>query len=81
VRCKNLQNGVWEEWGVAVLFRRHTRARLGERRREAKLSCQRILEEMDCERWQLKERCVANASPKAEEVTLHRVHSGYARLA
>jgi hypothetical protein len=65
--------------GVAVLFIRHTRVRLGERRREAKLSCQRILEEMDCERQQLKERGVANASPKAKEVTLHRIHSRYAR--
>jgi len=50
-----------------VLFRKHTRVRLGERRREAKLSCQRILEEMDCERQQLKEHCVANANPKDEE--------------
>ena len=61
---------------VAVLFKRHTRVRLGERRREAKLSCQRLLEEMDCERQQLKERCVANTSPKAREVTLHRIHRG-----
>ena len=64
---------------VAVLLRRHARVRLGERRREAKLSCQRILEEMDCEHQQLKERRVANASPKAKEVTLHRIHTGYAR--
>jgi hypothetical protein len=47
-----------------VLFKRRTRVRLGERRREAKLSCQRILEEMDSERQQLEERCVANASPE-----------------
>jgi hypothetical protein len=67
--------------GVAVLFKRHTRVRLGERRREAKLSCQRILEEMDCKHQQLKERCVANASPKAEEVTLHGIHPGHAWLA
>jgi hypothetical protein len=36
---------------------------------------------MDCERQQLKERCVANTSPKAREVTLHRIHPGYAGLA
>ncbi len=50
-----------------MLFRKHTRVRLGERRREAKLSCQRILEEMDCERQPLKEHCVANANPKDED--------------
>jgi hypothetical protein len=49
-----------------VLLKRHTRVRLGERRREAKLSCQRMLEEMDCERQQLKEPCVANAGPKTK---------------
>jgi hypothetical protein len=55
-----------------VIFRKHTRVRLGERRREAKLSCQRILELMDSERQQLKERCVGNVIPKdEEEATLH----------
>jgi hypothetical protein len=55
-----------------VLFRKHTRVRLGERRREAKLFCQRILEEMDGERQQLKEHCVATANPEDEdEATLH----------
>jgi hypothetical protein len=43
----------------------------GERRREAKLSCQRILEEMDGERQRLKEHCVANAVPEEDEATLH----------
>jgi hypothetical protein len=61
-----------KEWGLVVLFRKHTRVRLGERRREAKLSCQRLLEEMDCERRQLEEHCVANANPEDEdEATLH----------
>ncbi len=60
-----------------MLFRKHTRVRLGERRREAKLSCQRILEEMDCERQPLKEHCVANANPKdEEEATLRRPWMG-----
>jgi hypothetical protein len=64
--------GFSKEWGLVVLFRRHTRVRLGERRREAKLSCQRILEEMDEERQPLKEHCVANAIPEDEdEATLH----------
>ena len=53
-----------------MLFRKHTRVRLGERRREAKLSCQRILEEMDCERQQLKEHCVADANPEEEDARL-----------
>ena len=52
-----------KDWGLVVLFKKHTRVRFGERRREAKLSCQRILEKMDCERQQLKEHCVANANP------------------
>jgi hypothetical protein len=56
-----------EEWGIAVLFRTHTRPRIGERRREAKLSCQRLLEEMDCEYPQLEERCEENANPKDKD--------------
>jgi hypothetical protein len=55
------------EWGIAVLFRAHTRPRIGERRREAKLSCQRLLEEMDYEHPQLEERCVENANPKDKD--------------
>src|SRR5262245_59316644 len=54
-----------EEWGIAVLFRTHTRPRIGERRREAKLSCQRLLE--DYEHPQLEERCVENANPKDKD--------------
>jgi hypothetical protein len=73
--------GFGRVWGVAVLFRRHPRVRLGERRREAKLCCQRILEEMDCERQQRKERCAVNATPKPKDVTLHRIPSGFAWLA
>jgi hypothetical protein len=54
-----------------VLFRRHIRIRFGERRRAAKLSCQRILDEMDGEH-QLEENCVANADPEDEdEATLY----------
>jgi hypothetical protein len=57
---------------IGVILRKHTRVRLGERRREAKLSCQRILELMDCERQQLNEHCVENVIPKdEEEATLH----------
>jgi hypothetical protein len=55
-----------------VLFRKHPRVRFGERRREAKLSCQRILEKMDCERQPLKEHCVVSAIPEDKEAaTLH----------
>jgi len=58
------------DWVVS--FRKHTRVRLGERRREAKLSCQRILEQMDCEQQQLSEHCVENAILEdEEEATLH----------
>jgi chromosome condensin MukBEF MukE localization factor len=54
-----------------VSFRKHTRVRLGERRREAKLSCQRILEQMDFERALEKHR-VANANSEDEDdATLH----------
>ena len=55
-----------------MLFRKHTRVRLGERRREAKLFCQRVLDEMDGERQRLKEHSVANANSEDEdEATLH----------
>jgi hypothetical protein len=55
-----------------VLFRKYTRVRFAERRRETKLSRQRFLEKMDFERLQLKEHCVANAIPNDEdEATLH----------
>jgi hypothetical protein len=50
-----------------VLFRRHTRIRFGERRRAAKLSCQRILDEMDGEHKRLQEPCVANADSEDED--------------
>ena len=64
--------GLGNEWGLVVSFRKHTRLRPGERRREAKLSCQRILEEMDYERQQLNEHCAANAIPEDDdEATLH----------
>jgi hypothetical protein len=55
-----------------VLFRKHTRVRLGERRRAAKLSCQRILEEMDCERQQREAHYITSAASEDEdEATLH----------
>jgi hypothetical protein len=66
------------KWGLSndrdwvVLFRKHTRVRLSERRREVKLSCQRILELMDCERQQLNEHRAASAAAEDEaEATLH----------
>ena len=56
---------------MVVLFRKHTRVRLGERRREAKLFCQHILEKMDGERA-FEEHCVANVDSEDEdEATLH----------
>jgi hypothetical protein len=64
--------GLSKDWGLVVLFKKHTRVRFGERRRQAKLSCQRILDEMDCERQRLKDHCAANANPEdEEEATLH----------
>jgi hypothetical protein len=54
-----------------ALFRKHTRSRIGESRRKAKLFYQ-ILDEMDRERQQLKEHCKAHAIPEdEEEATLH----------
>lgn len=66
------------KWGLSndrdwvVSFRKRTRVRLGERRREAKLSCQRILELMDCERRQREEHCApSDAAEDEAEATLH----------
>lgn len=53
------------------LFRKHTRSRIGESRRKAKLFYQQILDEMDRERQQLKEHYKAHAIPEDEEATLH----------
>jgi hypothetical protein len=54
------------------LFRKHTRSRLGESRRKAKLIYQQILEEMDREREQLKEHFPVHVIPEDnEEATLH----------
>ena len=54
------------------LFKKHTRSRLGESRRKAKLFYLQILEEMDRERQQLKKHCPAHAIPEdEEEATLH----------
>jgi hypothetical protein len=50
-----------------ALFRKHTRSRIGESRRKAKLFYQQIFEEMDRERQQLKEHCQAHAIPEDEE--------------
>ena len=49
------------------LFRKHTRSRLGESRRKAKLIYQQMLEEMDREREQFKEPFPAHAIPKDDE--------------
>jgi hypothetical protein len=49
------------------LYRKHTRSRLGESRRKAKLFYQHLLDEMDRERQQLEERCPAHATPVDEE--------------
>jgi hypothetical protein len=49
------------------LFRKHTRSRLGESRRKAKLIYQQILDEMDRERDQLKEHFPAHAIPDDDE--------------
>ena len=58
--------------GLMGLFRKHTRSRIGESRRNAKLFYQQILEEMDRERQQLKEHCQAHAiGEDEEEARLH----------
>jgi len=57
------------------LFRKHARSRLGESRRKAKLFYQQILEDMDRERQQLEQHCLARAissdEEDNEEPTLH----------
>jgi len=60
------------------LFRKHTRSRLGESRRKAKLIYQQMLDEMDRERDQIKQHFPAHAIPEDngdsednEEATLH----------
>jgi len=54
------------------LFRKHTRSRLCESRRRAKLFSQQVLEEMDRERRQLEDECPAQAISEGEEAaTLH----------
>ena len=64
--------GCNRELGFMALFRKHTRSRIGESRRKAKLFYQQIFEEMDRERQQLKEHCQAHAIPEDEEdATLH----------
>ena len=63
--------GCDRELGFMGLYRKHTGSRLGESRREAKLHCQQILEEMDRERHQLKEHCLGHAIPEDEEAKLH----------
>jgi hypothetical protein len=52
--------------------RRHTRSRLGESRRKAKLFYQQVLEEMDRERQQLDEHGLVHAIPEDDDdATLH----------
>jgi hypothetical protein len=54
------------------LYRKHARSRLGESRRKVKLLYQQMREQMDREREQLNEDCLALAIPEdEEEPTLH----------
>ena len=54
------------------LSRRHTKSRLGESRRQAKLFYQQILEQMDRERQQPNELSLTHAiSEDDDEATLH----------
>jgi hypothetical protein len=48
-------------------FKRHIRTRHGESRRKARLFYQQILEEMDRERRQLNEQCVAHGISEDEK--------------
>jgi hypothetical protein len=68
VLCNTIGGAKRREW---VVFRKHTRVRLGERRRAAKLTCQRILEEMHCERQQREAHSVDVVSQDEDEATLH----------
>ena len=56
---------------IMGLYRRHTRSRLADSRRKARLFCQQILENMDREQ-QLTEHYLARTIPEdEEEATLH----------
>lgn len=49
------------------LYRKHARSRLGESRRKAKLFYQRILEDIDRDRQQLEQHCLAREISEDEE--------------
>jgi hypothetical protein len=53
-----------------MLFTRHPKVRLGERRNKARLFCQRVLEEIDCERQQLKDSPAHAISDEDEQANL-----------
>ncbi len=54
-----------------MLFTRHPKVRLGERRNKARLFCQRVLEEMDCKQQQLKGSPAQSISDEDEQANLH----------
>ena len=53
-----------------MLFTRHPKVRLGERRNKARLYCQRSLEEMEHERQQLKDSPAHAISDEDDEANL-----------
>ena len=59
------------EWEFVMLFTRHPKARLGERRNKARLFCQQALEEIDGEHRQLKDSPADVMSDDEEEANLH----------
>jgi hypothetical protein len=53
-----------------MLFTRHPKVRLGERRNKARLFCQQALEEIYCERQQLKDSRTHAISNEDEQAKL-----------
>jgi hypothetical protein len=62
--------GRGNEWDFVMLVARHPKVRLGERRNKARLFCQRVLEEMYCERQRLKDSPAHAISDEEEEANL-----------
>jgi hypothetical protein len=56
---------------LVMLFIRHPKVRLGERRNKARLFCQRVLEEMHCERQQLEDSPAHAISDEDKEANFH----------
>jgi hypothetical protein len=54
-----------------MLFARHPKVRLGERRNKARLFCQRVLEELDGERQQLIDSPAHAVADEEEQADLH----------